>query len=164
MKALQKAFANAKRGNKDYLLQISNATGLKRSFLNSVVNNSNGKYRRKYVDRLYKYFNLPIDKRYKKNLRARERKTYSVIGNIFRLARTRKGYTIEEVATIVKWDKRQLFRIEQWDSLPSIRSYYVVQLLKLYEFSEEEEEKIKWGIAILQDLCKIANKYEQLTE
>ena len=48
--------------------------------------------------------------------------------------------------------------------MPSIRSYYVVQLLKLYEFSEEEEEKIKWGIAILQDLCKIANKYEQLTE
>ena len=36
-----------------------------------------------------------------------------------------------------------MHRIENGDSLPSIRSYYMVELLKLYDFTDEDVEKIK---------------------
>ena len=75
MKALQKAFKEKKRQaeqGENYLATIACHTGLKTTFLLSVVRGANKKYRRKYVDILYNYFKLPQDKRYKKNLRAWE--------------------------------------------------------------------------------------------
>jgi hypothetical protein len=37
-----------------------------------------------------------------------------------------------------------MYRIEAGDSLPSYRSWYMTELLELYEFTEEERNTIMW--------------------
>lgn len=137
---------------------------LEYGFLWSFKNNKYQKYRVKYVDIIYDYFDIDHDKRYFDNHKMRNRKTYTIIWSIFRLWRIRKSLSVEDVAKILKWDKRQIMRIEHGDSLPSTNSYYISEMLKLYEFSEEEEIKIKYWIALLQDLHKIFKKYDDMVE
>lgn len=142
------------------LKTIAHETGLEYGFLWNFKNNTSKKYRVKYIDDLYAYFGVEKDKRYYENRKSRNKKTYSVIGSILRLSRIKKGYSLDDVATILKGDKRQIQRIEHGDSLPSVHSYYIMEMLKLYDMCEEDQEKIKRGIAILQDLQKIFKKYE----
>lgn len=133
-------------------------------FLWSFKNMKYKKYRVKYVDIIYNYFDLERDTRYYQNHKLWNRKTYTIIWSIFRLWRIRKGLTMDEVSRLLKWDKRQIMRIEHWDSLPSTNSYYISEMLKIYQFNEDEEIKIKYWIALLQDLHKIFKKYDWIVE
>lgn len=45
--------------------------------------------------------------------------------------------------------------------MPAFNSWYMTQLLDLYEFDDEDRNKIMRGIAILKDLIKINNKYDE---
>lgn len=140
---------------------LADSIGVSPSFIAGIMNWKHDRYRVLYVDRLYDYFKIEKDKRYTQNLRRWNAKTFSVIGSILRLARVKAWYTIEDVAKITRGDKRQIHRIEQWDSLPSFQSYYIVQMMELYEMSEQEREKISRGICILQDLTRIHKRYDE---
>lgn len=143
---------------------LARKTRLEYGFLWSLKNNKYSKYRVKYIDRLYTFFDLEADTWYYNNRKLWNKKTYSEIGNILRLWRIRRGLSIDDVASILKGDKRSISRIEHGDSLPSSNSYYISEMLKLYDFTEEEEIKIKYGIALLQDLLKIMKKYEEIVD
>lgn len=160
-----KAIEEILKAEKEADLQtLARKMKLEYGFLWSFKNNKYQKYRVKYVDVIYDYFWLERDKWYYDNHKMWNRKTYTIIGSIFRLWRIREWYTVEEVARLLKWDKRQIMRIEHWDSLPSTNSYYISEMLKLYNFNEDEEIKIKYWIALLQDLHKIFKKYDDMVE
>ena len=144
------------------LQEIASEMGLEYGFLWSFKNGKYKKYMVKNIDIVYNFYSLEKDQRYYNNQRLWNKKTYSVLWDILRMGRIRQWLSVEDVAKALKGDKRQIMRIEHGDSLTSVRSYYITEMLKLYKFSEEEEEKIKRGIVILQDLYKIHNKYESI--
>lgn len=143
-----------------WLTDLSRQTGVSRSALRSLKNLKKSKYRKQTLDVLYDFFDIDRDEFYKENMKKRHPPTFTVIGNIMRLKRLEQHWSIEEVAKIIKWSPRELYRIEAWDSLPSYRSRYMTELLELYEFTEEEKHTIMWWIAIVKDLIKLNNKYD----
>lgn len=143
-----------------WLTDLSRQTGVSRSALRSLKNLKKTKYRKQTLDVLYDFFDIDRDEFYKDNMKKRHPPTFTVIGNIMRLKRLEQHWSIEEVAKIIKWSPRELYRIEAWDSLPSYRSWYMTELLELYEFTEEEKHTIMWWIAIVKDLIKLNNKYD----
>lgn len=162
MKQAIDAIKNAEKKND--LKYIAKLMNLEYGFLWSFKNKKNKKYRVKYVDIIYDYFGLKKDKRYYRNRKMRNKKTYSIIGTILRLWRIRKWLSLDDVCKKIQWDKRQLQRIEHGDSLPNANSYYISEMLKLCEFTEDEEVKILFGISLLQDLNKIFKKYDDITK
>lgn len=152
------------RGHPKSLSALSTETWVSKSSLHSLKTMKSRKYRKQTLDTLYNYFELGRDDFYDSNLKSRYPPTFSVIGNILRKKRISLWYSISEVAQITKWEKRQIFRIEAWDSLPAYSSRYMTQLMDLYKFDEEERNKIMRGIAILKDLVKINNRYDDVEE
>lgn len=144
------------------LQRLSSELQLEYWFLWSFKNQKHQRYNVKYIDRIYKYFDLEPDDWYYRNRKLWNKKTYSVIWSILRIGRIRKWLSVDDLARMIKWDKRQIMRIEHWDSLPSVNSYYISEMLNLYDFTEEERIKIKYWIALLQDLTKIFKKYDDL--
>lgn len=144
-----------------WLTDLARETGISRSALRSLKNLKKVKYRKQTLDVLYEYFELEYDEFYKENMKKRHPPTFAVIGNIMRLKRLEHHRSVEEVAKIIKGSVREIYRIEAWDSLPSYRSWYMTELLALYEFSEEEKNKIMRWIAIVKDLIKINNRYDE---
>jgi len=147
------------QNNDWWLANLSRKTGISRSALRSLKNLKKIKYRKQTLDVLYEYFDLVYDTFYNDNMKKRNPPTFAVIGNIMRSKRIAHHRSVEEVARMIKGSVRELYRIEAGDSLPSYSSWYMEQLLELYEFEWEEREKIMWGILIVKDLIKINNKY-----
>lgn len=137
------------------LYQISKIVRVNHKVIYNIVKWKQVKLRKQTIDRLYDYYRIPKDTFYYQNMKKRYNPTFSVIGNIFRLKRLQMWYSLDEVAWLLKWDKRQLQRIEQWKSLPSKRAYYISQMLILYKFSEQQKETIRRGIKSLKDLLKL---------
>jgi len=121
---------------------------------------SNHKFTQRTLDAVYDFFDMDRDKFYLENLSKWNKPTEAILGTIFRKKRIAMWWSLDEVARQIKWDVRQLRRIESGDSLPSYKSYYITQLINLYEFNEEEQWTIRWFICILSDLVKINNKYD----
>lgn len=147
--------------NTQWLTKLSQKTWVNKTSLWKLKTQKKCKYKKNTLDVLYQFFELDRDAFYQDNMKKRYPPTFSVIGNILREKRIAMWLSVAEVAKHTKWDKRQVFRIEAWDSLPAFNSWYMTQLMELYEFDEEEKGKIMWGIAILKDLIKINNKYEE---
>ncbi len=84
--------------------------------------------------------------------------TESVLGEILRERRIRKGWDIHHVARMIKMDDRSIARIEAGDTLPSGFGYAMVNLLRVYEFTEDEQQKIRWHIAILHDIVEMRRR------
>lgn len=118
------------------------------------------KFTQRVLDRIYHFFWLDKDDFYRRNLKKRYKPTEAILGNIFRHKRIELWYSLKEIAYMLKWDERQLRRIESWDSLPWYSSYYITQLIKIYWFNQNEAETIRWFICILSDMVKINNKYD----
>lgn len=157
---LIKAIRNHQGEDGGWLTDLSRQTGVSRSALRSLKNLKKSKYRKQTLDVLYDFFGIDRDSFYKENMKKRHPPTFTVIGNIMRLKRLEQHWSIEDVAKIIKWSPREMYRIEAGDSLPSYRSRYMTELLELYEFTEEEKNTIMWWIAIVKDLIKLNNKYE----
>jgi hypothetical protein len=139
---------------------LSNATGVDVGIINSILSGKRKKYRSTTLDILYEYFGIERDDYYKENLKRWVMPVESILGSILRNRRIQMWYSIEDVANLVKWEERQLARIEAGDSLPSYQSYYISKLLPLYQFTPQEQEQIRWFICILKDMVKIHNKYD----
>lgn len=65
---------------------------------------------------------------------------------------------MREVARIIKGDKREVARIEAGDSLPSYDSYYMQQLIELYELTDQERHVLMWLIPLLKDAIECLRK------
>lgn len=131
------------------------------SFIHSLLNGKYNKIRPKKLERLYRHYDLPVDKFYIENLQKRYKPNESVLGNLFMVRRIQKGLTVAQVAKKIKGDVRSINRIEAGNSLPSYRGRYILKLLELYDFTEEEENTIKRYIVNLKDMVKILRKYDQ---
>jgi len=79
----------------------------------------------------------------------------SILWNLFKKKRESKLLSKKEVAKIIKWTEREITRIESWDVAPKFNSYYLRELLKLYEFSESESNQIRWYVASLHDIIEL---------
>lgn len=110
---------------------------------------------------LYKFFNIDRDSFYKKNLAKGLKPSKGLIWDLFRVKRLEQGLSIKEVAKTLRCNKRDLIRIELWNSLPWQNSYYTKKLLNLYSFTEEEKSKIKYCISLQKDLVKVVYKYDK---
>lgn len=126
----------------------------------SSAKNSDHKFTLRTLDAVYDFFGLERDRFYLENLSKWNKPTEAILGTIFRRKRISMWRSLEEVARKIKWDVRQLRRIECWESLPSYKSYYITQLIALYGFTLEEQATIRRFICILSDLVKINNKYD----
>ena len=146
--------------SKNSLTLLSDKTKIDPRQIKLILEDDKHKFQQSTLDVLYDFFDLDKDSFYRDNLKIRYRPTEAVLWNILRGKRIKMWWSLSEVAYMIKWDERQLRRIESWDSLPSYKSYYITQLVKLYRFNPHEEEIIRWFICILSDMIKINNKYD----
>lgn len=144
--------------NKQWFKKIIGSTGLNREVFQNMIDNKSCKFQKKTLDILYDFFRLEKDEFYQDNLKKWVMPTESILGEILRKKRLQAWMTIPDVQKIIKVDSRQIARIEAWDSLPSFWGYTMTKLLLIYEFTEEEREKIRWFITILKDLIIINHK------
>lgn len=118
----------------------------------AILNSENRKYFKESLDKLYKFFDLAEDLFFKKNIILPKRK--NPLWKLLYLKRLKLGLSENEVAKKLKCSLRQLKRIELGD-LKNYDSYFVKEILKLYNFSEVEKEKIWKYCKSLKDLQKI---------
>jgi len=146
------------------LVQLSNETGVSKTTLRAIQSGRRGKFRKQSLDTLYEHFGLEPDEYYEENMKQRHKPDFSVIGNILRCMRLEKWLSVDDVAKSIKWTAREIRRIEAGDHLPSYRGRYMVELLKLYGATEQEQELIRWWVVILKDLMQINNRYDPIKE
>lgn len=128
----------------------------------SIMNwHKNKKYTKQTLDTLYDYFHLKIDVFYNENIKINSWQ-YNPLWVLFRERREELGYKIEEVAKVIKWSDRHLRRIESWDSTFRINSYYIKELVKLYQFNWEETNQIMFYITSLTDIINLSKKRDVL--
>lgn len=141
-----------------WIKQVSDSTGLSVKCVENCVTGKNKKFRRHTLDILYEYFKVEKDEFYNDNTKKWEMPTQSILWTFLREKRVEKWYTIHQVARLIKWDDRQIARIEAGDSLPHYSSYYFTKFFELYEFNEEEKNTVSWFIVILKDLVNLSKK------
>lgn len=159
--AIVRAIIAYKADGMDWLSALSQRTWLSKTVLYNLINRKRCKYQKKTLDILYAYFEIDVDDFYTNNIKKRNVPTFSVIWNIFRSKRLLANLSISEAAKRIDWSERELARIEAGDSLPSYNSWYVVQLMELYDFTEEERTKLTRWVAILKDLMDLNNKIDK---
>lgn len=115
----------------------------------------NKKYTKQTLDTLYEFFSLSVDDFYKDNI-----KVYSwyedALGVLFKTRREKLGLSKNEVAKQIKWTERHLTRIETGDSSYRINSYYLKELLKLYQFTQDEANQIMAYVLALSDIINLS--------
>lgn len=138
---------------------MSKKTGICYSFLYQVSRGENPKkIRHVILDKIYNHYRMERDDFYVQNMMKWEKPTDSILGSFLRIKRIQKGYSVHDVAKILKWDFRQIQRIETWRSLPSYTSYYITNFFTIYEFTEDEKQAVWWYIITLRDLMTLYNK------
>ncbi len=135
-------------------------TGIQESMLNNIVSERHGKHRKNNLDILYDFFRLPKDPWYHENMKKWVKPTESILGEIFRKKRLQLGLSMDDIDARIHVGSRQIARLEAGDSLPSFSSYTITKLLEIYEFTNEEREKIRWFIVVLRDMVNINNALE----
>lgn len=138
--------------------QLAVRVGIDQRTLRAMLRNSRSKYKGVHLDILYEFFGLPKDSFYVENKKKWIKPTESVLGEILRERRIRKGWDIHQVARMIRMDDRSIARIEAGDTLPNGFGYAMVNLLRVYEFTEEEQQKIRWHIAILHDIVEMRRR------
>jgi len=76
--------------------------------------NCDHKFTPRTLDAMYDFFGLERDKFYLENLSKWNKPTEAILGTIFRKKRIAMWRSLDEVARKIKWDVRQLRRIESW--------------------------------------------------
>jgi hypothetical protein len=146
------------------LESLSNSIGVSYAFLRAMVDDHTKKKYRKLkiqqIEKVYRYYRIPVDDFYIQNLQKRYRPSQSVIGNLFMVLRIQKGRTREEVARMIKGDARSITRIETGETLPSYKGYYIVKLIELYEIKDEDKTNIERFICNLKTVIEILKKYD----
>lgn len=144
------------------IASLSSRTWISSNYLDRirVWYRKNGKYRKNTLDILYEFFQIPKDHWYYANLKKNVKPSESVLGEIFRKKRINMCMSLHDVASKIHVWVRELARIEAGDSLPSFGSHTMVNLINLYDFNEEEREKIRWFVSILRDLVTMNNEIE----
>jgi len=115
----------------------------------------NKKYTSQTLDTLYDFFELEKDNFYKENQKKWLKSDESILWVLLKKKREQLQLSKKEVAKIIKWTEREMTRIESWDVAPKFNSYYLRELIKLYNFSESEWNQIKWYVASLHDIIEL---------
>jgi len=115
----------------------------------------NKKYTKQTLDTLYDFFNLTKDTFYIDNMKKWLKSDESILWVLLKNRRDKLWFSKKEVAKIIKWTEREMTRIEAWDVAPKFNSYYLRELIKLYNFSESEWNQIKWYVASLHDIIEL---------
>ena len=115
----------------------------------------NKKYTKQTLDTLYDFFNLTKDTFYIDNMKKWLKSDESILWVLLKKRRDKLWFSKKEVAKIIKWTEREMTRIEAWDVAPKFNSYYLRELIKLYNFSESEWNQIKWYVASLHDIIEL---------
>ena len=115
----------------------------------------NKKYTKQTLDTLYEFFDIEKDKFYRDNLKKWIKSDESALWSLLRKKREQVWLSKKEVAKIIKWTERHLSRIEAWDMTPHFNSYYLREILKVYKFSEEDSNQIRWYVASLHDIIEL---------
>jgi len=119
----------------------------------------NKKYTAQTLDILYEFFNIPKDDFYNENLKKWLKSDESILWILLKKRREKLNLTKIDVAKILKWTEREISRIEAWDVAPKLNSYYLKELLKLYKFSENERDQIRWYVSSLHDIIALNRNY-----
>lgn len=115
----------------------------------------NKKYTKQTLDTLYDFFEISKDKFYIDNMKKWLKSDESILWVLLKKRRDKLWLSKKEVAKIIKWTEREMTRIESWDVAPKFNSYYLRELIKLYNFSESEWNQIKWYVASLHDIIEL---------
>lgn len=142
--------------NKVWIKEISLNTGLSFKCIENFYKWKYKKQRKETLDILYEYFKLEKDDFYNENIKKWQMPTQSVLGTFLRRKRLEKWLSIHDVAKKIKWDDRQIARIEAGDSLPDYSSYYITKFFEIYEFTDDEKNTVSWFIVILRDLVNLS--------
>lgn len=118
--------------------------------------------RKSTLDELYKYFRLKPDEFYYQRIKKTENSSDAILGELFRIKRIRLGFSVEDVAERIKWTDREIRRIENGDVLPYESSWYTSKLLEFYQFSQEEEDRIRWHIVLLREMRDFVKALEKI--
>lgn len=121
----------------------------------------NKKYTKQTLDTIYDFFGLEKDLFYKENLKLNSWQE-DPLWLLFKQRRELLWYKRAEVAKLIKWSDRHLRRIEAGDSTFRINSYYVKELVKLYDFTWEEINQIMFYITSLSDIISLSKKWDVL--
>ncbi len=141
--------------NQKWIKQVSYDTWLSFKCIENCIRWRYKKYRRHTLDILYEYFKQDKDFFYDENAKKWEMPTQSVLGSFLREKRLKQWLTVHQVAKLIKWDDRQIARIEAWDSLPHFWLYYMTKFFEVYELNDEEKNTVSWFIVILRDLLNL---------
>lgn len=117
--------------------------------------------RKSTLDELYRYFKLKPDEFYYARIKKTENSSDFILWELFKLRRMSLGLSVEQVAESIRWTDREIKRIENGDVLPYETSWYTSKLIELYQFSQEDDDRIRWHIVLLReirDLVKIEEK------
>lgn len=112
----------------------------------------------KTLSRLYRFFKLEYDDRYKMNLRSHYPATPGILGSVLREKRIEKWYSQEYIADRAKLDKRVIVRLEMWYTLPSLKTYTLSTILSILEVPTEEQKIIHKRVEATRNLNKISQK------
>lgn len=122
----------------------------------------NKKFRKQTLDTLYEFFGLSRDDYYKKSIKVSS--WYEdALWILFRQRREKLWMSKSFVAKQIKWTERHLTRIETWDTTYRINSYYLKELLNLYQFNQEEINLIMTYVLSLSDIISLS-KNENVLE
>lgn len=117
----------------------------------------NKKYTKQTLDTLYEFFSLKVDDFYKDNIKIHS--WYEdALWILFRTRREKLWFTKHEVAKQIKGTERHLTRIETGDSNYRVNSYYLRELIKLYQFTQDEANLIMAYVLSLSDIINLSKK------
>lgn len=140
--------------------KLSKDTWLSNNVLISFFENKNRKYTKNTMDILYDFFHLEIDDFYKENVKKWYPKTNSLFWYLLRTKRTNKNIMIEDLAKMIKIERRTLSRIESGDTLPTNNSYTINHLIDVLWFTEEEKNITNKYINVMRELIEIVKNNE----
>jgi len=117
----------------------------------------NKKYTKHTLDTLYEFFNLEKDLFYTENLKIHYQNE-NPFWILFKTRREKLWFTKHEVAKKIKWTERHLTRIESWDSSYRINSYYLKELIVLYNFDQGQANQIMSYVLSLGDIIDLTKQ------
>ena len=120
--------------------QLAVRVGIDQRTLRAMLRNSRSKYKGVHLDILYEFFGLPKDAFYVENKKKWIKPTESVLGEILRERRIRKGWDIHQVARMIRMDDRSIARIEAGDTLLTLNSQPLADLSALDAFFSAQQQ------------------------
>lgn len=135
--------------------ELARMTGFSEKFFWSVKKRWRHVHFRMYkntLDELYRVFKLKRDAYYYRTIKKTENSSDFVLGALLKSRRRRLSLSVEQVAEKLKGTELEIKRIEHGDVLPYECGYYITQLLDLYEFEQEEKDRILWHIILLKEM------------